>query len=81
MSAATEFRSFHQMVADSQIGTMPAYIQEQVDQENARHVQAMADWRAMVAATARDPLSGHLIDPSAGDVRRTFYETMRVRGE
>lgn len=81
MSAHTEYRSHHQIIADSQIGTMPAYIQEKVDNDYARHQRETAEYHAALAAEARNPLGPWVMDPSAGDVRRSFYETMRVRGE
>lgn len=42
----------------------------------ARNQREMAEYHAAVAAEARDPLGPMPIDPTAGDVRRGWYETI-----
>lgn len=58
-----------------------ASIYADADAAYARHQREVAEYKAALAAEARNPLGPWVMDPSAGDVRRTFYETMRVRGE
>lgn len=48
------------------------------DQARIRREQAEFNERTLNHARHVGPMP---FDPSAGDVRRTFYETMRVRGE
>lgn len=81
MKITTEYRSHHQRIADENPDAMRRSAMIDAAAYRARYDRELAAENAIRAAEARNPLGPMPIDPSAGDVRRTFYETLRVRGE
>ncbi len=61
---------------------MSDYYDEFAAKQAARHAEEQARYLAYQAAQARlPPNSRDFIDPTAGDVRRSFYETLSLRGD
>ena len=81
MTFTREYRSHHQIIADENPAGMLATAMLDAAAYRARYDRELAEENAILAADARNPLGPPCIDPSAGDVRRSFYETMRMRGE
>lgn len=81
MTFTTKSRSPHQIIADENPDAMRRSAWADALTEQARRRREQAEYDDMIAADARNPLGPMPIDPSAGDVRRTFYETIRARGE
>jgi len=68
----------HEIMMKAGIARRSIMAEALTDQARIRREQADFNARTLDHARHVGPMP---IDPSAGDVRRSFYETLRVRGE